>query len=406
MKACMLVANPFLTKNFIDSRILNEIKNLIENGIEIDVICTGPAEKPTQSIADRININRIISKESMLYNGVYFPLLASIKLLVKNEQYKIIHAHNPPDHLIFSGYFFKIMNRILRKKKVSLFLDMHDPVVTAVDSYDLFRRFPQFLSLTRLFERLSLRIADKIIVVSKGSKERLISLGVDEDKIIVLRNYVDVSLFNHKNANPERIKRKFNIQNKKIILYTGAIKEFRGLDKLIKAFSLISEEFPELVVLMPGKSFEGYATELEKLATSLNLKDRVILPGLLPYQEMPSFIAAADICAIPTDDTKHTAIMGNPNKLYQYMVMKKPILGTKIESITEFIDDSSAFLVNPGDIESMANALKILLTDTVLSKKIAEKAYNLAIEKYDWEKQIGKLLDIYRVKCARSPNLQ
>jgi glycosyltransferase involved in cell wall biosynthesis len=125
------------------------------------------------------------------------------------------------------------------------------------------------------------------------------------------------------------------------------------------------------------------------------MEKNLVMLSWQSYESMPDFIAAADVCVLPRKYSYHTAITGNPNTLFQYMAMGKPIVGTNLPSINSFVDDSSAVLVEPDSVASMTEGLRKVLDNPELARRIGQNAYRLAVEKYNWGKEEVKLLELY-----------
>lgn len=118
-----------------------------------------------------------------------------------------------------------------------------------------------------------------------------------------------------------------SLGEKKVLLYHGTLSPNRGLQDAIRALALLKDRYPELVFLIVGDG-KG-KQELESLATSMNLTDRVIFTGKVPYSDVPKYVRTADISILPFPDIVWWRV-SSPIKLMEYLVMGVPIVATDI----------------------------------------------------------------------------
>lgn len=380
----MLLENQFPP---IDERPYKEAKTLIRNGHEVTLFCIRCDGQKEEEEFEGIRIKRINLMKLPHFTFLGFAMPVILKML-KKEQFNVFHIHNPPDSLVLPALYQK------GRGKAKIVLDIHDPVIPGMLQHPEQYKHRTFWSAS-IWEKVALRSANKIIVVSTGSKERLLSFNIPPQKITIIRNYVDLETFSKGNTNPEKIKMNYGLNDKRIILYAGTISPIRGIDILIKAFARVKDSYRDLMLVIIGNK-DSYWEELKKLAVKEGAENLLMLPWQ-PYESMPDFIAAADICVLPRRYSYHTAITGNSNTLFQYMAMRKPIVATNLLSINSFVDDSCAVLVEPDSVTSMANGLRRVLSDPVFGRKISEKAYRSAIDRYTWRTEEDKLLALYNV---------
>ena len=136
--------------------------------------------------------------------------------------------------------------------------------------------------------------------------------------------------------------------------------------------------------------------------------DVSILTGLIPQSEGPVHLAACDILASPhVPNPDGTPFFGSPTKLFEYMAMGKGIVASDLDQIGEVLKhDYSAWLVKPGDVESLTNGLKVLIDDKAKREKLGQAAEEEVVEKYTWrihtQRIIDKLLTAASISCDQS----
>ncbi len=214
---------------------------------------------------------------------------------------------------------------------------------------------------------------DKVFVISEALKQAL-----QENKIKnveVIYNGIDVEDWK---INPELVKgfkEKYNIQNKKVILFAGRISELKGLKQISRAVAKVKEKIPEAVLLIVGKGGIGWLTG----------------------SELKSAYWAADVVVTPSihlDAFNRTNIEG--------MACKKPVVGTCFGGTPEIVQDGiTGFVVNPLNIEQMADKLLDLLKNPQKAKQFGEAGFERVQQKFNLEKQADKYLDWFKRFLAK-----
>jgi glycosyltransferase involved in cell wall biosynthesis len=172
-----------------------------------------------------------------------------------------------------------------------------------------------------------------------------------------------------------------------LLFFMGWLYTFSGLKEVIRDIHKNKEIFPNIKLLIIGYG-DDYQN-LRNLIDNLDISEQVIMTGEKPYKEIPELLSAADFCLLPAhNDSIITDIV--PIKMYEYLVMGKPIIATKLPGIyKEFGENNGVLFVdNPSQvIETITN----LTDEQINSTKISAKNY---IKNYSWEKIIPQFEDI------------
>jgi glycosyltransferase involved in cell wall biosynthesis len=160
--------------------------------------------------------------------------------------------------------------------------------------------------------------------------------------------------------------------------------KMRKLDIIINAFSKIKENSKNNFKLLIVGDGNG-KTDLEKLSVSLGLENDVIFTGEIPYFDVPSYIAASDICLCPVPPLSIYKV-SSPTKLFEYMAMKKPIIANEeIPEQKEVIEKSGGGLLVKFDAESFAQAIIILLDDKDRAEEMGKKGFEWVVKNRSYE---------------------
>jgi glycosyltransferase involved in cell wall biosynthesis len=214
-------------------------------------------------------------------------------------------------------------------------------------SFDVLHRMTGHQSLvapTWAFERFVYRRVDKIVVISSALRDYMKSIGVRENNIVLLPPAVDTNRF-HPSVSGDRFRKSIGLNiNDTVVLFSGWLYEFSGLDTVIRSFMDLMDEVPQLKLVVCGDGPQ--LDELQRLRNSLELKDQVKILGRLPFEEMPRVIASADLCInpyIPDVRSNHAF----PSKIAEYMAEGKPVLATDLPGTRSLLPPQSGVELVP-----------------------------------------------------------
>lgn len=177
---------------------------------------------------------------------------------------------------------------------------------------------------------------------------------------------------------------KLNI-NKPIILYTGNLYPWKGVDTFIQAAKSRSE-YQWLVV--GGSQIDK---NIQPLVDQTKHFDHISILGHRPYQEIPLWLQAADVLVIPNsakyDKGKRAT---SPLKLFEYMASGRPIIAADVPAIREVVDTTMVTFFEPDNPIDLTSKIKQVQKKSTSSQKKAQKAIQIA-EEYTWEKRAGSI---------------
>lgn len=250
--------------------------------------------------------------------------------------------------------------------------------------------------LEKLMDRCSMRLADRIVVLSQWSKERLNMLGgIPLSKIAVLPSGTDIDLFRPMDKRGCRV----NLGLDPSLLYigfTGSFHADQGIDTLIDAAPSIISEIKNVRFLLVGDG--PMADPWRERTERLGLGEAFIFSGLVPYRIVPEYIGAMDICVAPHRGSTNQA---SPVKLFDYMACQRPIVASDIDVVREIVAESDcALLVDPENSDDLSEGIKMLLDDEGERDSMAEKGLRHVVEKYDRKRIADDLIMIINEKQA------
>lgn len=237
--------------------------------------------------------------------------------------------------------------------------------------------FKLFQSIAKSLERKTLRQADKVLVINERLKALVIKLGANAKRTCVVRAGVNLAQFGKTSHN--KIRTQYGVERDDIVLFfMGWLYNFSGLREVALELAKAKDSHLKLLIVGEGDAFN----ELQEIRETYNLQNRIILTGKKPYQEIPSFIAASDICLLPAYNNE---VMRHivPIKLYEYMAMEKPVIATKLPGvIKEFAYDNGIIYVNRPE-EVVKKASELVVNQSL--DELGAKARRF-VENYSWDK--------------------
>ncbi|MBN1637200.1 MAG: glycosyltransferase family 4 protein [Deltaproteobacteria bacterium] len=234
---------------------------------------------------------------------------------------------------------------------------------------------PKFLAfIGKQIQKWSAIFSDRVRAVSEGVQSYLISLGAPPERIVVIGNGTDASHFK-----PLDRKSMYDIG------FVGNLATWQGIDWLIEAFALVVREKPEATLAIAGSGPQEQSIKAH--IDSLQLGDHISLLGNIPYKEVPNVINSYKICVAPFKprgtgaDNKALS----PLKIRDYAACGKPIIASDIPGLEEIGREGFGILVQPGDINALANATLELLNNPELCHTMGQKARMYAEHHYSWD---------------------
>jgi glycosyltransferase involved in cell wall biosynthesis len=245
-----------------------------------------------------------------------------------------------------------------------------------------------------LVERINLRAADRVVVVSEVLRDRLVAAGVRPDKIVVNPNGVDPQQF-RPDLDGSDLRRRLGIESAIVVGFSGTFGLWHGIPTLATVLARVCAERSQVHWLLVG---DGPLRPLvDEAVGQSGLADRVSLPGLVPHAEMPLYLAACDILVSPHGrQADGGEFFGSPTKLFEYMAAGRPIVASAVGQIAEaLVDEHSALLVPPEDADALCNAIVRLVDDACLRVRLAQAARQAAAEHHTWRENAERVLNVF-----------
>jgi glycosyltransferase involved in cell wall biosynthesis len=280
---------------------------------------------------------------------------------------------------IIAKIFPKAHGELKLMMEINEYNDIWDVYITNRSQKKNCMQFNHYLSKT-IFPQL-----DICLVMTESLLKYYSQFPNINPKIAFLKLPMTVDLYRF-----EDVPNKFNLE-KPYIAYCGSSSFYKdGVDILIKSFAEVSSEYFDLKLYIAA-FWEKDGPKMMRLIHDTGLEDKIIYLGIVNRDEIPPLIMNAKILALPRPDSRQ-AQGGFPTKLGEYLASGNPVCITRIGEITDYlVDNESAFIAEPGDIESFINALKRVLSDEVNAKRVGKNGRKVAEMHFNMDVQAGRL---------------
>jgi glycosyltransferase involved in cell wall biosynthesis len=322
-------------------------------------------------------------REGIVLHGVSVPrhrfgrlLAGNLRAFLKALQIQAnaYHFHDP--ELIPS----MLMLRVFGKR---IIYDIHENLPAQIASKKYLGPLWMRRMLARpidLFERISAVCFNGVVTVVPEIAARF-----QAKKTVVVRNLPQISLIQAAANNLENTLAKEN----KTLVYAGGLTEIRGIKECLSALEIIND--PEIKLKLIGRwSSDTYYESCQKM----KCWNQAVYEGEMSMDEVYKHLKGAHVglCLLFPEPNY---LLSLPVKAFEYMALGIPILMSDFPYWHRTFKECALF-ANPKNPEEIAKGIKLLLSDTGLSKQLGDAGRRLAEHELNWEKEKEILIDFYK----------
>lgn len=241
----------------------------------------------------------------------------------------------------------------------------------------------------RIVEGASLVVANSRFTVAHYE-----GLGIRLRRVEILPPVASTRTF-RPDLDPEPARARYGLHGARVILTVGRLVPRKGHEAVIRAVQQLREEFGSVRYVIAGAGPEE--PRLRALAESLGCADRVVFAGRVPDEDLPGLYAACDVFAMPSRALDaRDGIEGFGTVFLEAGACGRPVVGGRSGGVMEAVEDGvTGLLVDPQDAGALAEALRKLLRDPALCRRMGE-AGRLRAERLEavWEETVRRVFDL------------
>ncbi len=328
--------------------------------------------------------NKFSSTELILFhskNNLTYKKLKKDYILIGKKSFKIKNFFSYQVNINFIKrllFGYRVANYLKNKKKnfiitrsliTSFFLSLYK-IYHKVEIHNELRGLTKFLLVNLNF--LNSNYVEKVIFISCELSKKF-----STNKKLVLHDAVDIRNFD-----------KTKIRNKpKNVGYVGSFYKGRGIELIIQ----LARKNPNLNFYLIG--------QVDKFKLFSKLTPNVKIWKYVPYSKIPTILSKFDILLMPyqknvqiNSQNLNTALYCSPLKMFDYLASGKIIISSNLPGIREILKDKiNSLIVENNNVHQWNNAIKNILSNKKLSKKICLNAYKTAVNN-TWKIRVNKMI--------------
>ncbi len=246
--------------------------------------------------------------------------------------------------------------------------------------------------VTRAWMHTVLREAAGVTSISRYTARRLASLGLYEGPVELLYPGVEAQRFAA--GRREVVRRLYGLGDAPVLLTVARLLERKGHDRVLAALPQVLERFPDARYLVVGAGREE--ARLRALASELRVAERVLFVGSQPHESLPDYFAASDLFVHPNRELKNGDVEGFGIVFLEAGAAGLPVIGGDSGGTPDAIRDGvTGYLVDPNDVEVLADRVMRVLGDPDLRRRMGEEGRRWAA-RFTWEAAAEKVWELSR----------
>ncbi len=300
--------------------------------------------------------------------------------------------------------------QILRHEKINALFIVNQPLTQFWGTWcGLFAKVPVRVTAIRstgkinrikrrlILNRLTFPWTDCVTALSEQHKNYLVEKErIDARKIEIIPNGVDLVRFKM-NGYPKTLRTSLGLKdNEKVVGIVAMLRPEKAHEVFLKGAAEILAKCPSTRFLIVGEGPERH--KLESLAASLKLSSSTHFLGA--RNDIPQILSLLDVAVL----SSHAVVETLSNAVLEYMAAAKPVVSTKVGSLSEQVDEGkTGFLVPPGNWKALAERVIKLLENSELAQRMGEAGRKKVEKDYSIERMIDKTEALLERLIAKEP---
>lgn len=389
-----------------DIRVRKEAESMAAGGLAVLVVVPWTKGMKREEEIKGVKILRIGKNYTHRRKGitdlissilfVNWMYLFAMKKIIRTHNIQHLHVHDLP----LAKTAYKLRKRIPGK----VILDSHENYPELLEALFMTKKSVLIHLKNRLFfspkrwkryEASILPKMDYLIVVIDEMHDKFIkSYNLDPKSVMVVSNYEKIE-FAEKAKELEGDDEFTFEQDSFYLVYVGGIGPMRGLETVIQSMRNLAEHRIEFLIL--GGGSPDYINTLKQMAVEVGAEKNIHFLGYKPFATVNYFMQSANVNVVPHIRNGHTDCT-IPHKLFQIFLSKTPVLVSSCKPLERMVNEcNGGWVFEASNPDALAQrVLEIHSADSTFIKQHTNRAYEKAMNEWNWEREGGRLVNFYK----------
>jgi glycosyltransferase involved in cell wall biosynthesis len=380
----MLAPEPFFEPRGTPFSEYHRIKALSELGHHVDLV-TYPigrdVDLPNLRIFRSLRlpfVTKVSIGPSVTKLALDTLMVFTILRRVLTTRYDAIHSH---EEMGLIGVWLS------KRLRVPHLYDMHSSLPQQLTNF----KYSRSATMRRAFSWAEERMvhgSDVIITICRELQDMVEEMGAGK-RALLIENVMGGDVEDAPSLSVSDVRRRWSIAaDAPLLLYTGTVEPYQGVDLLTDVASLLARTHPSTRVLVVGGD-PAQVADARAAAESRGAGRVMVFTGQQPARDIPAYVGACDILVSPRVRGTNT-----PLKIYSYLRSGKPIVATDLRTHTQVLSNAVARLVEP-EPTAFASAVGDLIDRPDQRQGLAQAALELAARQYSRQAYVERTAEAY-----------
>ncbi len=382
---------PFFSDRGCHIRIAGLMRGLHEQGVG-GALCTYHHGRDVPGI-DTLRISTVPGYDRVEAGPTGLKYVADALLFFKvlgvtlRRRPDLLHGHLHEGALLSWA-----VSRLLFWRRLPVVFDVQGSLSGELDEYGYAKRGGW---RSALFERVERFIDHRADVLACSSAAALQiardRFGVAEDRLYEVPDGIDAEAIEH--GDRAEARHRLGIpEGATVVVYSGSLIPAKGVETLHELIAACSRRALGVRFLLIGYPVQ----DTERFLAAQGLQDTCTLTGRLPFEQLGTHLAAADIAVDPKDAESGEA----SGKLLNYMAAGLPVVAWETPNSRKILGQAGCY-ASLGSIDSLVEAVVALSNSAQRRAQLGGRARARVAEQFTWSASVHRLLDIYRALLVR-----
>ncbi len=248
--------------------------------------------------------------------------------------------------------------------------------------------------MTRALETYVIKKAQAVTTICEGLRQDIVQRGVEENKVTVIPNAVDLDKFSHNTEKDQTLADSLNLSDDLILGFIGSFYAYEGLPLLIEAMPDILKENKKIKLLLVGGGPDE--AKMKAKIKQLGIEDQVIFTGRVPHEQVQSYYNLVDIFVYPRYPMRLTDLV-TPLKPLEAMAQNRLVVASDVGGHKELIKDGiNGKLFQAGNAQSLAQSVITLINEKAQWHKYHKAGKQYVEQERNWPTSVANYKEVYK----------